>query len=132
MPNTPDLLDLDAIAPIPKFVKLNGKRYEVKPLTIQQLINLERLEQALTNIKSMEDVEKLVQESFSEFIPAIKEEGLFFTTEQMWAIIKFAQNTSVPQQSEAGAQTAKEYAPKKKEDSLKESPASSDSIPATK
>lgn len=132
MTDRTDILDLDAIAPIPKFVKMGGKQYQVNPLTMQQLIDLERLEQALLSASSMAEVKDLATEIFGGFIPAIKEEGLFFTTEQMWAIIRFAQKTSIPQQAPEAAEVAREYAPKKKDDSLRESQPSSDSTQATK
>jgi hypothetical protein len=114
-----EILDLDALSPIPKYISLNGKKYECKPLTLQQLIDLIRFEEALKKVSSMDELEKISKDALAAFIPAVKEEGLFFSLEQLFAIIEFAQKTSTPSETEEGAKVAKEYAPKKKENSPK-------------
>jgi hypothetical protein len=115
-----DILDLNSLSPIPKIISLNGKKYECLPLTLQQLIDLVRFEQALREIRSMDELEKISTEALAAFIPAIKEEGLIFTLEQLFSIIEFAQKTATPRETEEGAKVAKEYSPKKKESSPKE------------
>ena len=43
MNNEKQMLDLDAIAPESKQVKLNGKTYEVKPANLRQILKLQKL-----------------------------------------------------------------------------------------
>ena len=124
-----DLLDLDALAPLPRTIKFQGKTYKCLPLTISQLVNIARLEDRLEKIKSLDEIETIVRDTLTPFLPDLeKEEKIPFSIEQMRAIIKFAQESQVP----AEAPNAKTYAPKKKESSPKESPDSVDSTQDTK
>lgn len=122
-----DTLDLDALSPINKAIKLNGVSYECNPITIQQLINLGRLEENLSKINSLDEIMPMVLEAISPFIPSFKTEKIDITIQQLRAIIVFAQKSSVPDL----ASEAKQYAPKKKDDSVKESQDSVVSTPPT-
>lgn len=110
-----DILDLDALAPQPRTIKFNGKTYKCYPLTIGQLVGIARLEEKLTKIKSLDEIEGLVKEALVPFIPELKDENLDFTIDQMRAIIEFAQVSQVPQEAEQ----AKQFTPKKKVSSPK-------------
>ena len=120
-----DTLDLDALVPEPKKIKLNGKFFDVLPLTIKQLINLAKLEQKLINIKNEDEVKPLILETLKPIIPELND--VDFTYLQLMALLKFAQASSLPKENKA----AEDYSPKKKIDSAKESPTSSTSTPPT-
>lgn len=111
----PDILDLDALAPQPRTIKFNGKNYKCLPLTIGQLVGIARLEERLTKIESLDEIEEIVKEALVPFIPELKDLKLDFTIEQMRAIIEFAQTSQVPQE----AKQAQEFTPAKKNDSPK-------------
>ena len=84
------ILDLDALAPQPKKVKLGGKVFDVNPPRLKQLIKLIRLFSSLENVKTkeeLEDVDKIMDE-LNNMAPGISEADL--TIDQMKALIEFA------------------------------------------
>ncbi len=117
-----DILDLDALVPPTKKLTLKGVSYDVYPLTIRQLVELAKMDYKLSEMDSEEKVMPYVINTFKGFIPNLPDDA-DFTVFQMRAIITFAQNVSMPEQTTG----AKEYAPKKKVSSPEESPTSSDS-----
>lgn len=124
-----DILDLDALMPPSRQVKINGKLYECKPLTIRQLINVTRLEQELTKIETAEEIMPIIKKAFTPFMPQIAEdENIDFTVSQMKELIKFAQTIST---AEPESEAKKYDDPKKKIPSVEESPTSSASTKAT-
>ena len=112
-----DILDLDALIPRSKYIKIHGKEIECFPLTLGQLIKVARLEYDLSKLSDPDEIEQKIKDALSPFIPAIKEDlELNFTLEQLAAIAKFAQEGIVPE----NAEMAKEYTTKKKVNSPKE------------
>jgi ASC-1-like (ASCH) protein len=84
------ILDLDALAPQPKKVKLGGKIIDVNPPRLKQLIKLVRIFSSLENVKdkeALEDVNQIVEE-LEYMAPGIKDMDL--TIDQMRALIEFA------------------------------------------
>lgn len=92
-----DILDLDALNPVSKKIKINGKLIECKPITVKQLITIARLQTDLAEIKDPKEIFPYIKSVLSPFIPAINEdEELDFTVPQLIEIIKFAQSNAVP------------------------------------
>lgn len=87
-----NILDLDAIAPPSKSVKLNGKTYEVKPVTLEKIIKLQQISQGDKN--EFEKIESL-KGLLSEVIPGIESSEL--TEQQLIALVEFVYKTSIPQ-----------------------------------
>jgi hypothetical protein len=123
-----DILDLDAIVPPVKEIKLKGKIIKCYPLTIRQLIKLAKLEKELMQVKSEDEIIPLIKNALKPFIPEIKNNDLDFTIDQLKEIIRFAQSASVPEK----ATEAKEYQPKKKDNLAEQSPSSPTSTQPTK
>lgn len=125
-----EILDLDALLPPPRKIRLQGKILEVKPLTIRQLIYIVKLEQRLAEVNNEDELMEEVRKALVPFIPALAEdETIDFTAGQMRELIKFAQKISV---EVADDKETKVYAePKKKVDSQEGLPTSSDSTPPT-
>ena len=112
-----NILDLDAVAPAPRLIKVRGKTLQCNPLTIRQIVQIANLETKLKNAKTADEILPAILEVLSGFIPAIKDDSTIdFTIEEMWHIIRFAQNFSLPTQ----ATDAKQYDTKKKVTSLGE------------
>lgn len=111
-----DILDLDALVPPSRYIKLNGKQYECKPLTIRQLVEIAHIEKKLAEITSEDEIIPIIREALKPFIPAIENEEVDFTIPQFRAIIQFAQTSAIPEK----ATEAREYDPKKKVASAEE------------
>lgn len=120
-----DILDLDALVPSSKHIKINGELHEVKPLTVQQLIKVVKLEDKLLNITNEEEILPLIKEALGPICPAIMEDKFEFTIPQLKAIMAFAQKTSANLDQEP--ETQKYEDPKKKDTLVKDSLTSSDS-----
>jgi len=116
-----DILDLDALVPPVKEIKIKGKLIKCYPLTIRQLVTLAKLENKLINVKTEDEIIPLIKEALKPFIPEIENDEIDFTIQQLREIVRFAQSASIPQE----ATQAKEFDPKKKDDLAKESQTSS-------
>lgn len=94
------LLDLDALVPEKKQVKLGGKIYEVNPPTMVQLIALQKtlLSMKDSTTEEQEDAINKVKNIISEIVPGI--DGLNLNTQQLQALIEFAYSTNTPQPTE--------------------------------
>lgn len=126
----PETLDLDALAPEPRQIKVRGKTYLCTPLTIQQIIELSHLEERFGELTTLEEIAELIKNTLGTFMPAIKEEKTIdFTIDEMWKIVNFAKSFSIPSQRES--ESAKVYDHKKKLASQEDSPSSSTSIKDT-
>lgn len=115
-----DILDLDALLPPDRQVKINKKLYTVKPLTIAQLITVTKLNTRLSQVKSEDEIYPLIKEGLSPFIPEFAQDDniLNVTVEQLKALLEFVQRVSTPDE----ADTTKQYSdPKKKVSSPEES-----------
>ena len=123
-----DILDLDALLPPPRHVILGGKKLEIKPLTIRQIIILSQFREKLKTIQDGDEMLKTIRDTISLIMPAYgKDDSIDFTVSQMFELIAFAQSVSIPET----ATEAKKYDPKKKVSSPVASPISSDSTPDT-
>jgi hypothetical protein len=123
-----DILDLDALLPPPKKVKIGGKIIEVLPLTIRQLVSVAKLEERLKQVNNEDEIMAVIRETLSPFIPALKEDQTIdFTIAQMKRLVEFAQEVSAPEPDAP----SKQYTVEKKISSPAESPTSSTTIPVT-
>lgn len=113
-----DILDLDALVPPSRKIKLNNKLYDVKPLTIKQLIILAKLEQRLTQVQNEDEIMPEIKKALSPVIPDIDDENIDFTPAQMKAIIRFAQQISVEEAQKD--EITKDYSDTKKKQSSQE------------
>lgn len=109
-----EILDLDALLPEPKKVKLSGKILDVYPPTVRQLLRLQRIGQSISDQSlSGEEAEKGMMEALSTIIPALKDDDTIdINLDQMLALIDFLQKSSVPKN-----EAAKEFAVEKKTES---------------
>jgi len=128
-----DILDLDALVPPDKQIKVRGKLLTCKPLTIKQMIEVVRLEDRLKEATTPDDILPIIRKTLSPFIPELEtDDTIDFTIVELKQIIKFAQEVSIP---DVRDETVKQYDHKKKAVSQEESPTSSTSsqdIPQTK
>lgn len=109
------LLDLDALAPQPKQVKVSGKIIECKPPTIRQLLNIQKtVDKIQQSSTTAEEAITLLEDAFASIMPAIKEDpDIDLTLEQFYALIQFLQSQSIPD----SATKAQSYPVQKKTDS---------------
>lgn len=89
-------LDLDALKPESKTVKVNGKVYEIKPLKLTDFLNLQK---TLRNIKGKSEEEMVdlidnVFENIKPIVPEIEEMGL--TIPQTMALLEFIYKSETP------------------------------------
>lgn len=117
----PDILDLQALVPEPKKIKLhNGKLIDCFPLTIRQLVKVAKLEKQLTEVQTEDEIIELMVDALGPFIPAIKDDPeVDFTIAELWKIVRFAQDISVQEVSKETKEYAPESDPKKKVGSQK-------------
>lgn len=106
-----EVLDLDALLPEAKKVKLNGKVFDVYPATIRQLLRIQSIGQDISTGKlTGPEAEDLLINALSSIIPVLKEDtSVDLNIAQMVALIDFVQKQSVPQ-NEAG----QAFSPQKK------------------
>lgn len=120
-------LDLDAIAPQPRKIKLGGRILTCYPLNVYQLINVIRLQDKFVTSITAGEMEKAIRDAFEPLIPELKtDKTITFHMNQMRRLIQFAQEISVPEPDE---DKTKYEDPKKKVALAKESPDSSGSTP---
>jgi hypothetical protein len=98
-----DVLDLDALIPPVKKIKINGKIIDCFPLTLKQLLNIAKLRKELQNIDDPDKIEQMIMNGLSPFCPAAKEKGFDLTLAQFNAIVDFAMQSSIPQDIEKDA-----------------------------
>ena len=94
-------LDLDAIAPEPKKVKLGGRIIEVTPPKFKNLVSLMKLVGQLGNVgndeqKTLETIDEL-RSSLIPMIPALAEDDMDLTFEQLQVLLEFVMQTATPQ-----------------------------------
>lgn len=94
--NDNNTLDLDALVPQSKTVKVNGKVYEIKPLKLNDFLNLQM---TLRSIKGKSDEEMVdliakVFENIKPIVPEIEEMGL--TIPQTMALLEFIYKQEAP------------------------------------
>lgn len=120
-------LDLDGIAPVSDYIVVDEKKYEVKPLKVDELLEVFRLEESIKSAGTVDEIREKIKTVLGPAIPEMfSQDKIPVTLAQLKKIIAFVSSVNVPE----SATEAKEYDPKKKADSVKESPTSSDSTPA--
>jgi hypothetical protein len=122
-----ETLDLDALLPPTKQLKIQGRVFDCKPLTVGQLIKVAQLEQDLMKVTNESEILPLIENALTPFIPEYKKAGLDLRIDQIREIVKFALKQTMPSE----AKEAKNYSAEKKIDSAKVSPTSSTSTPVT-
>lgn len=95
--------DLDALAPEPKKVKVNGNIYDIKPARLQDFIAIQKLFLKLKQGDAESGVVALGEmiETLKPIVPDIEEMGL--TISQTMALLQFAYQdelTAQPQTEE--------------------------------
>lgn len=97
-----DTLDLDQLIPEPKTVKVNGKVYELKPLKLKTLLNLQKILSTAKD-KSNEEMLTLMDDMFASLKPIVPDiEEMDLTLPQTLALMDFIyRNEQATQGSEA-------------------------------
>jgi hypothetical protein len=124
-----DILDLDALAPEVKKVKIAGKIIDCYPPKVLQLIKMQKIWEKMQGGKltSAEAIQGL-KEALTPIVPAIKnDDDIDFSIEQLTALLRFAQGTAIP---DSNAEKMPEQ-PKKKITSQGQSHTSSSTIKPT-
>lgn len=106
-------LNLDELLPEERTVTINGKEYECKHPTLEQLLRVADLEVQLQAIKTVEEAVEKINKTLETIVPKISEVSL--TKEQLIALIRFIVDGTKPQSLEKD----KHIIPKKKVDSQK-------------
>lgn len=96
-----DVLDLDALLPEPKKIKINGKLIDCYPPKVKHLISMQRVFARIQNAQDTDEAEKLIEDVLAPIIPAIREDDTIdFTLDQLKALLQFAQNAALRQDVE--------------------------------
>lgn len=93
-------LDLDALAPEVKKVKLGGNIIDVYPPRFKNLVALMKLVNQIREVgndesKTLELIEAL-RSSLIPMIPALKDENVDLTIEQLQVLLEFVMQVSTP------------------------------------
>lgn len=110
-----NMLDLDALIPEPKKIKIKGKIIDCNPPTIKQLLNIQKVVDTIqnNNLQGEEAINKF-EDALSAIIPALKTDPeIDLTINQFYALIQFLQTDAIPQ----SAVKAQDYPVQKKIDS---------------
>lgn len=127
-----NLLDLDALMPPSRYVKLQGKTLEVKPLTVRQLIVVSQLNEKIIKATHPDDIMPMIKKALGPVIPQIlKDDTIDFTIQQFLTLLEFSQKSQGPNANSMAAKEDRQYSDKKKLDSPSQSQDSSDSTEAT-
>lgn len=96
-------LDLDLLQPQARKVRLGGKVYDVYPPKVKDIANLARLAGALQNSDGgnvQQRVDDMVA-AFAAVMPALKEDNVDMTFEQVTALFAFINNMVSPADNSA-------------------------------
>jgi hypothetical protein len=107
-------LNLDELLPEPRTVTLNGKEYECKHPTVEQMLRISDLEVKLGDVKSADEAMSLIYKTIEPVVPDIK--NMTLTREQLIGLISFLITGTKPER----LQKADGITPKKKLDSQKQ------------
>lgn len=96
-------LDLDLLQPQARKVKLNGKLYDVYPPKVKDIANLARLAGKLQTNDGTDLQAKLdnMVNAFASVMPALKEDGVDLTMEQVTALFGFVNSMVSPADNSA-------------------------------
>jgi hypothetical protein len=111
-----DKLNLDELLPESREVTFNGKDYEVKPPTVEQMLRVADLDRVLysSNAENVEDVLEIINSTLEPVVPDIRKMNL--TKEQLLGLMSFILKTARPESLEK----VQNVTPKKKQDSPKQ------------
>ena len=92
-------LDLDALAPESKKVKLNGRIIEVNPPKFKNLVALMKLANTMGEGNGGQTIETvdMLRQSLIPLIPALGEEDFDLTMEQLNTLLQFVMTIATPQ-----------------------------------
>jgi hypothetical protein len=103
-------LDLDALVPQSKTVKIGGQVLTVKPPTLRVLVSIAKLEDEIRNATTAEQILAKVKEVLAPIIPELADlENFDVTIGQLKALVEFARDSSIEVNK-----TVRTYSPKKK------------------
>lgn len=103
-----DILDLDALSPQKKQVKISGKIIDVYPPKVMQLIEIQRLFEIFKENKNDATTYiEALRKALSPIVPAIQDDPTIdFSLEQLIALLAFVQSAAVPKSLENKAPEA--------------------------
>lgn len=90
-----DILDLDALAPEPKRVKINGEVVECYPPKMFQLIRLQKLFLKLQQNGEDADLLEQFRDALYELVPSLKESNADLSFQQLTTLLSFLQESAV-------------------------------------
>lgn len=96
-------LDLDALKPEVKYVKLNDRIIEVNPPKFKNIVAISKLvrqTQTATSADEQMDIIGKFTDELIPLVPALKEKDFDLTFEQMNTLITFITNMASPQQKQ--------------------------------
>lgn len=108
-----DIFDLDKIVPEKKKIKIGDEILECNPISVQDLILLEKLGKQHDTLDGEELIEK-INEILSSIIPGIEKHKL--SVGQYFALIDFIKKMASPDNIDDN----KQYSTQKKTESLKQ------------
>ncbi len=96
-------LDLDLLQPQSRKVKLNGNLYDVYPPKVKDIANLARLAGQLQQQDGNDIQQKIDQmvSAFASVMPALKEDNVDLTLEQVIALFQFVNGMVSPTENSA-------------------------------
>lgn len=105
-----DNLNLDQLLPEKRIIIFNGKEYECKHPTVEQMLRVADLEVQLTKAKSVKEALTKINNALKPIVPKIEEIDL--TKDQLTALVRFVMDGTKPE----GLKKAQDVTPKKKVD----------------
>lgn len=124
-----DILDLDALSPEVKKIKISGKIIDCYPPKLIQLIDMQKILMQIEagNMKPEEAITR-IKRVLTPIVPAMKKDkSIDFNMLQLSALLKFVTQSAISSSAVKEAGTAVE----KKINSAEQSPTSSELTPAT-
>lgn len=98
-----EILNLDALNPQPKKVKLNGKIIECYPPKVLELIELQQIfasMKGISEIDELDNVAKKFRAKLSKTIPDLEKENIDLSLDQMITLYQYLQNVPTQQVSD--------------------------------
>lgn len=102
-----DILDLDALAPEPKQVRIDGKIFDLFPIKVKVLIKIQKIFLEWKSGKitdDNQDIEAII-ETLKPVFPGISEVDLTF--QQLLRLLEFASEKAIPEQKQVQTEEKK-------------------------
>lgn len=93
-------LDLDAIQPEAKNVKINGQIVKVYPPKFKSIIALMKLSSQINDNSDLNQLEKDLTEALIPIMPALAEPDMDLSMEQLMKLLDFVMLISTPKDNE--------------------------------